>query len=168
MNRSVQDKLETKFTIKLEDELYEEALRHNFNKIDKSDKRITNARLAYLGDFIVNAVIGDYYFRKYPDWTPGNLTKDSNDMQSDTFLAQKWLELGIEDEVLGPNSPNDALGKITMHAKALEALFGAIYYIHGYGLAKELIITHIVDEELLERLREDGTIKPIQSALLVN
>lgn len=123
--------------------LYIEAFTHNID-INKNPNGTTNERLAYIGDLVINAAIGIHLYNKHPGWDNGCLTIEGNMLRSDPNLAK--LAMSSEFKFPEPiiSAPVDEKGQITMYAKALEALFGAIYLDQGFEKARDLAEKHIL------------------------
>jgi len=138
--------LREKLDIHSKNALYIEAFTHSANP-NAEPKPRTNGNLAYLGDSIINFVFGDYCYKKFhPEGTKGMMSKRSNAMRSDSYLsklAQKLWE-DYPDIIISDNPPRSKKGLATMRAKALEALFGAIYLDQGFEKACALAEKHLL------------------------
>lgn len=90
-----------------------------------------NERLEFLGDVILDAIIGDYLFKTFPHMDEGSLTKLKTRFVSRSTLNQLAEKAGIPDLIVGEfkNSvmPDDVKGN------ALEALIGAMYLDKGFN-----------------------------------
>lgn len=117
-------------------ELYKLALRHS------SISEHSNERLEFLGDAILDAVIADYLFKKYPFKNEGFLTELRSRLvnrQSLTLLANKTgLNQLVEFNSHMASNPQSIYGN------AMEAFVGAVYLDHGYTYSYHFIINHLM------------------------
>lgn len=104
-----------------------------------------NERLEFLGDSILDTIIAEYLFHKYPNEPEGFLTKMKSKIVNRKSLNQIALQLHLYS-YLQANiyniRENDALGN------AFEALIGAIYLDKGYDFTKQYFITNIIEKLL--------------------
>lgn len=134
--------------------LYKKAFTHRSASFKVNGKRINNERLEFLGDSILDAVISDYLFRKYPDAKEGFLTE----MRSKIVNGEKLKELArlmrLNDFIVQKGSQEQVITKI--HEDAFEALIGAIYLDRGYykttKFVRNIILDKYIDFEDLEDL----------------
>jgi len=126
--------------------LYIEAFTHNID-VHKNPDGKTNDRLAYIGDLVINAVIGIHLYNKHPERDNGCLTIEGNMLRSDPNLAKLAMskELKFPEPII--SAPVDEKGQVTMYAKALEALFGAIYLDQGFEKARSLAEKHLLQPD---------------------
>ncbi len=104
-----------------------------------------NQRLEFLGDAVLDLIIGEYLFRTYPDMAEGSLTKikaatvceDSLASVSRTLDLGKYLLLGHGEYASGGNNRNSIL------ADTFESLIGAIYISTDYQTAMTFVLKHL-------------------------
>jgi len=134
--------------------LYKQAFKHkSIAKEIKEGLKNCNERLEYLGDAILDAIIADYLFKKFPFKDEGFLTETRSKIVSRNQLNKLSQKLGVDKMV-----ESDKYSKITkrsLSGDALESLIGAIYLDKGYAFTQKIIIhrvlkTHINIEELVE------------------
>ncbi len=115
----------------------EEALRH------RSLKLRSNERLEFLGDAILDFVIGEILFLRYPDLNEGDLSRLRANLVNSEILANlaEKLHLNVYLQFKGTDLNTDNL--LTLHrsilADAMEALIGAIYLDGGLTAVKDRI-----------------------------
>lgn len=104
---------------------------------DKNDKRKDNERLEFLGDAVLDSIVGDLLFKKFPFKDEGFLTEMRSKVVSRKNLSELARKMGLINHIKynkysGKNSSfiNQVSGN------ALEALFGAIYLDKGYKYTK--------------------------------
>jgi ribonuclease-3 len=110
---------------------YKQALMHkSIRKRNDKGKPLNNERLEFLGDAILDAVVGDVVFRQYEGKREGFLTNTRSKLVSRDTLGKVASEMGLGGLLL-------SAGHSTSHnsyveGNALEALVGAIYLDRGY------------------------------------
>lgn len=122
--------------------LYAQAFRHNsVAKEIKDGIKDSNERLEYLGDSVLNTVIADYLFRKFPYKDEGFLTKARSKMVSREHLNQLAVKLGLNKFISQSKDPNLKFSSMT--GDAFEALIGAIYIDKGFNATRDFILNRI-------------------------
>lgn len=119
---------------------YHKSLLNESHKIKQS-----NERLEFLGDAVLNTVIAEYLFKKYPLEDEGFLTK----MRSKIVKRKTLNEISetLELDVILSHYNTTTISK-SMLGNALEALIGAVYLDKGYKVAKVFIIQRILHKHL--------------------
>ena len=110
-------------------------------------KPVNNERLEFLGDAVLDAVVGDIVYQHFPGKREGFLTNTRSKLVQRDTLNKLALELGINQLVLSNGhspSHNSYLG-----GNAFEALVGAIYLDRGYDACmyfmKERILAKMIN-----------------------
>ena len=68
----------------------QEALTHpSFCAKDGKDETITNQRLEFLGDSVLELIASEYLYQKFPNFTEGELTKIKSSVVN-KFILAKW------------------------------------------------------------------------------
>ena len=101
-----------------------------------------NQRLEFLGDAVLDLIIGEYLFKTYPDMAEGDLTKikaatvceDSLASVSRSLQLGQYLLLGHGERASGGNNRNSIL------ADTFESLIGAIYISTDYQTAMNFVL----------------------------
>jgi len=115
-------------------EIYKQALTHQSHFRNKNSKMKDNERLEYLGDAILDAIVGDILFKKFPFKGEGFLTEMRSKVVSRNNLSNLAHKMGLLRHIRynKKNQSNKAfINQIT--GNALEAIFGAIYLDKGYN-----------------------------------
>lgn len=102
-----------------------------------------NERLEFLGDAVVNFVIGEILFHQFPQATEGELSRwraslvnrDTLAELAKTFELGKYLHLGSGEVRSGGSERNSIL------SCAMEAVIGAVYLDQGFKAARDCIVT---------------------------
>jgi ribonuclease-3 len=123
------------------DSLFSQALLHR-SFLQRSDPpNSSNERLEFLGDSILNLVVGEYLFHRFPDAPEGELTKLRSRLVSRKALATYAREIQLAEFIFMSPSAAQATGKgsDTIIADTYEALIAAIYLDGGYEEARKFI-----------------------------
>jgi ribonuclease III len=108
-------------------------------------KQQHNERSEFLGDAVLELVVTDYLFHKYPDKPEGELTAVRAALVNTNSLAEASQRLGINDFLLMSKGEAKDTGRARQYilANAFEALIGAIYLDKGYREAEEFIAKNL-------------------------
>ena len=110
---------------------YKTALLHkSVARRNDNGKPVNNERLEFLGDAILDAVVGDIVFQHFPGKREGFLTNTRSKLVQRETLGKLAQEMGINNLILSSGcgqSHNSYMG-----GNAFEALVGAIYLDRGY------------------------------------
>ena len=128
-------------------QLYKQAVIHkSVTKNRSAGIRHSNERLEFLGDAILDAIIGDYLYQKFPDEHEGILTKARSKLVSRAHLVHLAKSTGLD--LLIVCDINDKNVRLNLAGNAMEALIGAIYLRKGYNFSKKRIL------KLIERFTD--------------
>jgi len=123
------------------------------------DAYINNERLEYLGDAVLDAIVADYLFRKFPGGDEGFMTK----LRARIVKRKNLDMLAIKMEIPGMMIQTDLQGSKSKHlyGNVLEALMGAIYLDRGYSIARRFFIRKIIQKhiDLLQLVKKDPDYK---------
>ena len=99
-------------------------------------------RLEFLGDAVVDLVIGEELYRRFPDATEGQLTAYRASLVSSPALAEVGRTLGLPEKArLGRGEDETGgRGRLGLAASLYESLIGAIYVDGGFARARELVL----------------------------
>lgn len=172
-------------------ELYRQALTHKSMSVKEGDGRLSNnERLEYLGDAILDAVVGDILYNHFQGKREGFLTSVRSRVVQRETLGYLADEMGLTDlirsNLMGRTHNNYMAGN------AFEALVGAVYLDRGYEYCKWFVRNRILGKyinldriaykesnfksrllewcqkyhvnakfELLEESKEEGTMSPL-------
>lgn len=137
---------------------YELALRHSSSSfVDDKGIKNSNERLEFLGDTILDVVVAEYLYNKYPKLQEGELTKMKAKVVSRVNLNQIAEALNIQDVL------DVKIGKQDLHhsilGNALEAIVGAIYLDKGFLFSKKIVLKFLKREGLTDRIQSDVDFK---------
>ena len=105
-----------------------------------------NERLEFLGDAILDAVVGAYLYNHYPTKHEGFLTSTRAKIVQRESLNRIGREFRLESHVRASSHSSSHNSYIS--GNAVEALVGAIYLDRGYKTCKDFIEKKIIAEHL--------------------
>ena len=128
--RNLEEKLGYKFK---DEKLLKTALTHKSVKGGAN-----NERLEFLGDAVMDLVIGDYLFHKFSRLSEGDLSKLRAALVNEKSFAElaKYLNLGQHINISQAEEHNGGRLKASILSDAFEALMGAIYLESGFDAVR--------------------------------
>jgi ribonuclease-3 len=136
-------------------ELLIEALTHKSYK-----QPYNNERLEFLGDAVLDLIVGEYLYKKFRNFDEGKLSKMRASLVNEggfTSLAI-YLRLGEHIYLSNAEENNSGRTKSSLLSNAFEALMGAIYLETGLQKVQEITISlleHVHPDISLETLFKD-------------
>jgi len=135
----------------------EKKLKINFNNKELLQQALThksyaymhgiedNERLEFLGDSVLNLVISENLYGRYPSYDEGKLTRMKSNLvnRKYLFLWAKKLSLGDYLLISGEEEAAGGRRKPSILSNALEALIGAIYQDQNWEKARDFVLRHI-------------------------
>ena len=105
-----------------------------------------NERLEFLGDAVLELIVSDYLFRKYPKRPEGELTSFRAALVRTDSLADTAKTLDIGKYLLLSKGEDDTGGreKNYLLANAFEAIVGAIYLDKGYTESRDFVLKYLI------------------------
>ncbi|MCD6449854.1 MAG: ribonuclease III [Thermotogaceae bacterium] len=100
----------------------------------------SNERLEFLGDAVVDLVVCDLLYRKYPDASEGEMSKVKAAVASEKILSIMAKEINLGNYLfLGKGEENTGgRDRDSILADAFEAFLGAVYITYGLSKVKEI------------------------------
>ncbi|MDA8597178.1 ribonuclease III, partial [Candidatus Pacebacteria bacterium] len=100
-----------------------------------------NERMEFLGDAVLELVVTDFLFHKYPEKPEGELTSVRAALVNTVSLSEASQKLGVNDYLLMSKGEAKDTGRARQYilANAFEALIGSLYIDQGYEVAKDFI-----------------------------
>ncbi|NLJ43784.1 MAG: ribonuclease III [Bacteroidales bacterium] len=127
--------------------IYEVAFIHRSASFTLPDgQRINNERLEFLGDSVLDAILSDYLFEKFPEANEGFMTKIRSRIVNRDILNQLAISMGL-DKILVSNVSSSSSIK-NLYGDALEALIGALFLDKGFKKTKNLFIKRVFNKYL--------------------
>ena len=127
--------------------IYEQALLHKSSSVKSETGRLLNhERLEFLGDAILDAVVGDIVYQKFDGKREGFLTNTRSKIVSRESLNRLAEQIGLL-KLIKFNTRQSAHNSY-MGGNAFEALVGAIYLDRGYEYCKFFMERRIIGQYL--------------------
>lgn len=128
------------------------AVTHRSLSSQKEDS--SNERLEFLGDAILDAVIAEYLYNRFPSEDEGYLTKIKSKVVSRKTLSEIGEAMELRNIIR--YHKGRTINLPTIEGNAFEALMGAIYLDGGYEAVKKSIHHHIFRKYVdLNRILEE-------------
>lgn len=154
-------KLEERLGYKFQKEgLILEALTHKSCK-----KPYNNERLEFLGDAVLDLIIGEYLFKKFPDANEGDLSKLRASLVNEKGFQKlaNSINLGKSIYISAAEENNEGRSKASICSNAFEALIGAIYLESGLKIAEEVSLRLL--EEAYPRIDLESVFRDYKTTL---
>ncbi len=125
------------------EKLITEALTHR-----SYSKNFNNERLEYLGDAVLDLIVGEYLYHLFPEAEEGILSKLRAALVNEDAFTKlaKRLNLGKYLLLSPAEENNGGREKPSILSSAFEALIGALYLEAGFDKAKETALKLIKEE----------------------
>lgn len=119
--------------------LYHIALTHRSASDLILGTRINNERLEFLGDAVLDTLIAEYLFKKYPMKPEGELTEMRSKLVNREQLGSLSHKIRLNEliTIRGSGNAKFACGN------ALEALIGALFLDKGYEKTKDIVLKRL-------------------------
>lgn len=150
----------TGITFKNKNLLMQAFLHRSYLNENKAVKIDHNERLEFLGDAVLELVVTEYLFSKYPKRPEGDLTSYRASLVNTVTLSSVAGELDMNDFLLLSKGETKDTGRARQYilANTFEAFVGALYLDQGYNIAKDFIAKNLfplTDEIVAKRLWQD-------------
>lgn len=118
--------------------LYKMALMHkSIAHRNAKGRPVNNERLEFLGDAVLDAIVGHIVYSHFPGKREGFLTNTRSKLVQRETLGKLAKEMGITRLIL--SSGRSASHNSYMGGNAFEALVGALYLDHGYNACMKFL-----------------------------
>lgn len=127
-------------------DLYEQALLHkSYSARSRGGHLVNNERLEFLGDAILDAIVGDIVYRHFKGKREGFLTNTRSKIVQRETLNRVAVEIGLDKLIKSSAHTNSHNSYVC--GNAFEAFVGAIYLDRGYDYCMRFM-----QERILHRL----------------
>ncbi len=107
-----------------------------------------NERLEFLGDAVLELVVTDFLYRKYPNQNEGELTAYRSALVNAVTIGEVAQDLKMNDYLLLSKGEAKDVGKARNYilANTYEAYVGAVYLDQGYDVACSFIQNNLLSK----------------------
>jgi ribonuclease-3 len=149
------------YSFKSESLLTQAFTHRSFLNENRELAREHNERLEFLGDAVLELVVTEFLYAKYPEKPEGELTAYRAALVNTQSISESAAKLGMNEYLLLSRGEARDTGRARqiILANAFEALIGAIYLDAGYEKAQKFIAAQLFDktDEVVEkRLWQDA------------
>jgi ribonuclease-3 len=145
------EELEKFFDLNFNDkELLKTALTHSSYANENNCE--SNERLEFIGDAVLDLLMGKYLYLKYPKNHEGDLTKKRAKNVCESALVEYAMKCNLSDFLLLGKGEEKSGGRdrVSLQADAFEALIGAVYldkgYEETYKIFDRVVVPSVEDE----------------------
>lgn len=135
---------------------YRQAFYHASYVNERGDGLSSNERLEFLGDAVLDLVVGQYLFERYPNMAEGDLSRLRAAVVRGNALSARSRTIGLGRFVVLGKGEERAGGRArpALLADLFEALIGAIFLDQGLEAATTFIL-RTLSEELAAAAEQD-------------
>ena len=129
-----------------DDNLLDQALTHKSWVNEHTNDKVTNERLEFLGDAILEYVVSKELYNRFPDKEEGYLTALRANLVNTVNLSVISQKLGV-GEVLKLSKGEEETGGRTnpsLLADTFEAILGALYIDQGLKIAEKFVSKNVL------------------------
>jgi ribonuclease-3 len=110
-----------------------------------NDAKVNNERLEFLGDAILDSMIAEYLFHRFPEKEEGFLTQTRSKLVNRDNLNHMAIKLGIGEMIISKMSKDNHK---SVYGDTLEALIGALYLDKGYDRTRKIVLERIIQSDI--------------------
>lgn len=127
-------------------ELLQTAFTHRSYVNEANSVGAHNERMEFLGDAVLELVVTDHLFARYPEAHEGDLTSYRAGLVNAVFLSGIAEALGMNDCLLLSKGEARDTGRArdTILANTFEAVVGALYLDQGYDVVRDFLLSHVL------------------------
>ena len=123
---------------------YQLAVRHkSVSILTEEGHQLSNERLEFLGDAVLNSVVTDILYHRYENQREGFLTNTRSKIVKRDSLNLLAVEIGLDKLVKVTKYVNTHTNN-NIYGNALEALMGAVYLDYGYRQCKKFVEQRLI------------------------
>ncbi|MCC6415643.1 MAG: ribonuclease III [Opitutaceae bacterium] len=120
--------------------LLELAMTHPSLNIETSGPHASNQRLEFLGDAVLQLILSEEIYRRFPTEREGALTQNRKKLIEGSFTARLALELGVDACLRVQAAASDLATSQGALEDAFEALVAAIYLDAGFERCRVVVL----------------------------
>jgi len=124
-----------------------------------------NERLEFLGDAVLDLVLSDLLFQKYPSVDEGNLSRIRASIVNEKSLSTLAKQLNISEQIVLGDGEALSGGKQreSILANTLEAIIGAIHLDSGFETVSKIV--SVVFKDMIDSIDPSSSYKDVKSRL---
>ncbi len=140
--------------------LLKEALTHKSFK-----SPVNNERLEFLGDAVLDLIVGEYLYKKFPKANEGELSKLRASLVNEEGFAKlaDKIDIGKYIFISQAEENNQGRNKPSLLSNAFEAVMGAIYLEDGLERVRDIALNLL--EKTYPKIDLDSLFKDYKTAL---
>ena len=125
-------------SFKNKDFLVQAFVHRSYINENKGFKLSHNERLEFLGDAVLELIVTEYLYRKYPSSAEGELTSYRSALVNAMTLSKLAADMGMNEFLLLSKGESKDMGRARtiILANTFEALIGALFESNGYKEAE--------------------------------
>lgn len=131
---------------------YDEALRHASMLDGDTSGRMSNERLEFLGDTVLDLVVAGFLFQQFPTEQEGALTQRKSKVVNRKTLNLLGTRLGLQRFITSKMRRSDVQEAVI--GNALEALIGALYLDHGFEATRKGVLRMLRKHGAIDKVHE--------------
>lgn len=146
-------------------EVLRRALTHRSYVNENEDETEDNERLEFLGDAILDFVVADMLFARFPDVAEGELTQLRSALVRTESLADMAINFQVGEYLLIGKGEENSGGRTRVNnlCRGFEAIIGAVYIDQGLRGVRDFILPSL--EAYLQYVLENSLHKDARSVL---
>ena len=100
-----------------------------------------NERLEFLGDAVIELIVTDFLYKKYPNYTEGELTALRSALVNAVIISEVAVDVGMNDYLLLSKGEAKDHGKARQYilANTYEAYIGSVYLDQGMSVVNSFV-----------------------------
>ncbi len=124
-----------------------------------------NERLEYLGDAVLDLIVGEYLYQRFPQHDEGKLSKMRASLVNESSFTElaNTLQLGTFIFLSNAEENNDGRSKSSLLSNAFEAVMGAIYLEAGLQTVANIAVKLL--EENYQEISLESLFKDYKTSL---
>lgn len=151
----------TKIIFKDKNLLKQAFIHRSFINENPGSNLFHNERLEFLGDAVLELIVTDFIYKKYPNCTEGELTAIRSALVNAIIISEVALKVGMNDYLLLSKGEAKDNGKARQYilANTYEAYVGAVYLDQGYNVVNKFVIRTLLphtEEIVAKKLWRDA------------
>jgi len=136
----------TGYSIRNDDFFLQAVIHRSYLQLCPPGQIQSNERMEFLGDSVLNLIVAEYLYHRFPHAEEGQLSKIRSRLVSRAALGECARRLQLVDFLLlSPNAHQSIVrGSESILVDAVEAFVAAIYLDGGYSAARDFVSDHLL------------------------